>query len=85
MPSGRRDSPINGVGQIGKCSTKERSLLRLPKQDVRPHLELPTHARSPWTMADKECLKKVQMRAMSMLLDLTSIEMKKSATRQMSI
>lgn len=57
----------------------------LDKHDVRPNLEFPTHARSPWTVADKGCLEKVQRRATNMLPSLATIEMKKRAIRQISI
>jgi hypothetical protein len=38
---------------------------------VRPHLEFTTAALSPWTTADKECLEKVQRRAVAMVYGLT--------------
>jgi hypothetical protein len=38
---------------------------------VRPHLEFATAALSPWTTADKECLEKVQRRAVAMVSGLT--------------
>ena len=44
--------------------------LRLYKQHVRPILEFSTPAWSPWLEADKECLEKVQMRAVSMISGL---------------
>jgi hypothetical protein len=48
--------------------------VRLYKQYVRPHLEFATAAWSPWTAADKECLEKVQKRAVKMVSGLKSTE-----------
>jgi hypothetical protein len=45
--------------------------VRLYKQYVRPHLEIAVQAWSPWTEADKECLEKVQRRAVGMVSSLT--------------
>jgi hypothetical protein len=41
--------------------------MRLYQQYVRPHLEFSTPAWSPWMAADKECLEKVQKRAVKMV------------------
>ena len=46
--------------------------LRVYKQYVRPHLEFAVTAWSPWTVADKECLERVQMRAIKMVSGLIS-------------
>ena len=46
--------------------------MKLYKQYVRPHLEFAVTAWSPWTEADKECLEKVQRRAVKMISGLTS-------------
>jgi hypothetical protein len=43
----------------------------LYKQYVRPHLEFATAAWSPWTTADRDCLEKVQRRAIAMVSGLT--------------
>lgn len=54
--------------------------LRLYIQYVRPHLECAVAAWSPWFEADKECLEKVQRRAVNMITKLraTSYEGKLS-------
>ncbi len=44
---------------------------RLYKQYVGPHLEFATAAWSPWTTADRDCLEKVQRRAVAMGSGLT--------------
>jgi len=44
--------------------------LRLYLQYVRPHLEFSATAWSPWYEADKECLEKVQRRAVNMISGL---------------
>ena len=41
------------------------TFLDLYKQQVRPHLEFPVAAWSPWTMADIDCLERVQQKAVS--------------------
>ncbi len=41
--------------------------VRLYKQYVRPHLVFASTAWSPWTQSDKECLEKVQERAIRMV------------------
>jgi ribonuclease P/MRP protein subunit RPP40 len=46
--------------------------VRLYKQYVRPHLEFASTAWSPWTQSDKECLEKVQKRAIRMVSGLSS-------------
>ena len=46
--------------------------LRVYKQYVRLHLEFAVTAWSPWTVADKECLERVQMRAIKMVSGLIS-------------
>ena len=46
--------------------------LRLYIQYVRPHLEFCVQAWSPWQEGDKECLEKVQKRAVGMVSGLTA-------------
>jgi hypothetical protein len=46
--------------------------MKLYVQYVRPHLEFSVQAWSPWTEADKECLEKVQRRAMGMVSGLAA-------------
>ncbi len=50
------------LGQIGRgFHYRDRhTFIKLYKQYVRPHLEFSTQAWSPWSVADKECLEKVQ-------------------------
>ena len=48
--------------------------IRLYVQYVRPHLEFASPAWSPWQEADKECLEKVQKRAVSMVSGLSSAQ-----------
>ena len=49
-----------------------RTVLRLYKQYVRVHLEFSVPAWSPWSVADIECLEKVQKRAVNMVSGLTT-------------
>ena len=49
-----------------------KTFVKLYKQYVRPHLEFAVTAWSPWTEADKECLEKVQRRAVKMISGLAS-------------
>lgn len=44
--------------------------VRLYKQYVRPHLEFASPAWSPWLESDKDCLEKVQKRAINMISGL---------------
>jgi ribonuclease P/MRP protein subunit RPP40 len=46
--------------------------LRLYKHYVRPHLEFSTQAWAPWTEGDRNCLEKVQQRAVKMISGLKS-------------
>jgi hypothetical protein len=48
--------------------------VRLYKQYVRPHLEFATQVWSPWTAADKECLERVQRRAVRMVSGIAAKE-----------
>ena len=45
--------------------------IRLYKQYVRPHLEFCTQVWSPWTVADKTALEKVQKKAVGMVSGLS--------------
>jgi hypothetical protein len=58
------------LGQISRTfHYRDRHIfLRLYKQYVRPHLEFSTPAWAPWTEADRNCLEKVQQRAIKMEL-----------------
>jgi hypothetical protein len=64
------------LGQISRAfHYRDRHIfVRLYKQYVRPHLEFAVQAWSPWTEADKECLEKVQRRAVSMVSGLQERE-----------
>ncbi len=44
--------------------------LRLYVQYIRPHLEYAVSAWAPWYETDKECLEKVQRRAVNMISSL---------------
>ena len=46
--------------------------MKLYKQYLRPHLEFAVTAWSPWSVADKESLERVQRRAVKMISGLTS-------------
>jgi ribonuclease P/MRP protein subunit RPP40 len=46
--------------------------MRLYKQYVRTHLEFSTQAWAPWTEGDRNCLEKVQQRAVKMVSGLKS-------------
>ena len=48
------------------------TFVKLYKQYVRPHLEFSVTAWSPWTEGDKECLERVQRRAVKMISGLAS-------------
>jgi hypothetical protein len=50
--------------------------MRLYCQYVRPHLEFAATSWSPWLEADKECLEKVQRRAVAMVTGLQAREYK---------
>ena len=66
-------STANAVlGQISRAfHYRDRwTFVRLYKLYVRPHLEFAVAAWSPWTAADKECLERVQKRAISMVSGL---------------
>jgi hypothetical protein len=60
------------LGQITRAfHYKDRHIyMRLYQQYVRPHLEFAVTAWAPWTSADKECLEKVQKRAVGMVQGL---------------
>ena len=62
------------LGQISRAfHYRDRHVfVRLYKQYVRPHLEFCTQAWSPWTMADREALEKVQRKAVGMVSGLTA-------------
>lgn len=62
------------LGQIVRAfHYRDRHIfVRLYCQYVRPHLEFAVQAWSPWTRADKDCLEKVQIRAISMVSGLKS-------------
>ena len=46
--------------------------MKLYKQYLRPHLECAVTAWSPWSVADKESLERVQRMAVKMISGLTS-------------
>ena len=48
-----------------------KTFIQLYKQYVQPHLEFSIPAWSPWTLADKDMLEKVQRRAVRMVSGLT--------------
>jgi hypothetical protein len=60
------------LGQISRAfHYRDRHVfIRLYKQYVRPHLEFSTQAWSPWSVADRETLEKVQKRAVKMVSGL---------------
>ena len=60
------------LGQISRAfHYRDRwTFVRLYKLYVRPHLEFASPAWSPWTNQDKECLEKVQRRAIAMVSGL---------------
>ena len=62
------------LGQISRAFhyRDRKTFVKLYKQYVRPHLEFAVTAWSPWTVADKECLERVQMRAIKMVSGLIS-------------
>jgi ribonuclease P/MRP protein subunit RPP40 len=62
------------LGQISRTfHYRDRHIyLRLYKQYVRPHLEFSTPAWAPWTEGDRNCLEKVQQRAIKMVFGLKS-------------
>jgi hypothetical protein len=62
------------LGQISRTfHYRDRHVfLRLYQQYVRPHLEFSTPAWAPWTEADRNCLEKVQQRAIKMVSGLKS-------------
>jgi hypothetical protein len=62
------------LSQLGRAfHYRDRHIfVRLYVQYVRPHLEFASPAWSPWQEADKECLEKVQKRAVSMISGLAS-------------
>ena len=61
-------------GQLARAFTyRDRHIfMKLYVQYVRPHLEFSVQAWSPWTEADKECLEKVQRRAVGMVSGLAA-------------
>jgi ribonuclease P/MRP protein subunit RPP40 len=61
------------LGQLARAfHYRDRHIfIRLYIQYVRPHLEYAAVAWSPWLEADKECLEKVQRRAVAMVTGLT--------------
>ena len=62
------------LGQISRAFhyRDRKTFVKLYKQYVRPHLEFAVTAWSPWTVAEKECLERVQMRAIKMVSGLIS-------------
>ncbi len=62
------------LGQLARAfSYRDRHIfMKLYVQYVRPHLEFSVQAWSPWTEADKECLEKVQRRAVGMVSGLAA-------------
>ena len=62
------------LGQITRAFhyRDRKTFVKLYKQYVRPHLEFAVMAWSPWTEADKDCLEKVQRRAVRMISGLAS-------------
>ncbi len=60
------------LGQISRAfQYRDRHIfICLYKQYVRPHLEFSTQAWSPWSVADRETLEKVQKRAVKMVSGL---------------
>jgi ribonuclease P/MRP protein subunit RPP40 len=62
------------LGQISRTfHYRDRHIfLRLYKQYVRPHLEFSTPAWAPWAEGDRNCLEKVQQRAIKMVSGLKS-------------
>ncbi len=61
---------VTNLDQIPSLKLGHRDrhvFMRLYAQYVRPHLEFAVQAWSPWTEADKECLEKVQKRAVKMV------------------
>ncbi len=61
------------MGQISQAF-HYRVFVKLYQQYVRPHLEFCTQAWSPWTAADKECLERIQKRAVRMVSGLRAVE-----------
>jgi ribonuclease P/MRP protein subunit RPP40 len=64
------------LGQISRAfHYRDRHVfMRLYKQYVRPHLEFAVQAWSPWTETDRECLERVQKRAVGMVSGLQNHE-----------
>ncbi len=62
------------LGQLSRAfHYRDRHVfMRLYKQYVRPHLEFSTQAWAPWTEGDRNCLEKVQQRAVKMVSGLKS-------------
>ena len=62
------------LGQISRAFhyRDRKTFVKLYKQYVRPHLEFAVTAWSPWTVADKESLERVQRRAVKMISGLAS-------------
>lgn len=60
------------LGQISRSFhyRDRKTFVQLYKQYVRPHLEFSVPAWSPWTVADKDMLEKVQRRAVRMISGL---------------
>ncbi len=70
----RRAARTAVLGQLARgIHNRDRNIfLRLYQQYVRPHLEFASPAWSPWQEGDKECLEKVQRRAVGMIASLKS-------------
>ncbi len=62
------------LGQLSRAfHYRDRHVfMRLYKQYVRPHLKFSTQAWAPWTEGDRNCLEKVQQRAVRMVSGLKS-------------
>jgi hypothetical protein len=62
------------LGQLARgIHNRDRNIfLRLYQQYVRPQMEFASPAWSPWQEGDKECLEKVQRRAVGMIAGLKS-------------
>ena len=60
------------LGQLSRAVTyrDKTTFIRLYQVYVRPHLENAVQSWSPWTVADKEDLEKVQHRAVKMVSNL---------------
>jgi ribonucleases P/MRP protein subunit RPP40 len=61
------------LGQLSRTfHYRDRHIFLLYKQYVRPHLEFSSPPWAPWTEGDRNCLEKVQQRAIKMVSGLKS-------------